>query len=106
MVKGVLCRSNKYQNCLKMSGDMLVNLIIENSTFNLFLTLGRSMVSISKTLGKCISIQQLWEKSLEISRWQIKQLRLRPWREFTGNLTDIKKLVGNFRYMSTLGSNL
>ena len=35
VVKGplVLCGSNKCQNCLKMSGNMLVNLMIQNSRF-------------------------------------------------------------------------
>ena len=36
VVKGPLvsCRSNKYQNCLKMSENMLVILIIQNSRFD------------------------------------------------------------------------
>ena len=61
--------SNNYQDCLKMLGNMLVYLIIQNSRFYYIVDMRKTMVSKSNTLGKCIcSGLQLWGKSLEILR--------------------------------------
>ena len=54
VVKGplVLCRGNNCQDCLQMSGKMLVYLIIQNSIFYYIFDMRRNY---------CFNIQNIWK---------------------------------------------